>query len=329
MFYLYLITILINNKKYTGQTIDPATRWRQHIYESKKDIPPMIINRAMKKHCFTDGYFDPTKCTFEVIACCMTQEQANDLEELLIIQENTHIRNKMGYNVSNGGSVAPKTEQWKKQLSNWHASLSPEEKAKRSKRQSEAMFNLIATKGHPAQGTKRTPEQLQNLSKARKEHPVIYTPEIRKRLSDSHIGKKQPEELIQKRVSSIKVTVEKRTQKLTESGELKCNVPNCDVNGRHHYIILDGIRYCSMHGQRIRKTGSYELLPRTSHNKGKKTPEWVLQKMRGRIPHNKRVFTQEELVRILDDTYSIRQTAREFGVTDKVIARIRKEHKKP
>ena len=351
LYHLYVITIFSNNKKYTGQTIDPVTRWRQHIYESRKEKPSMIINRAMKKHCFTDGHFDPTKCSFEVIACCLTQDNANALEELLIVQENTHIKNKMGYNVSLGGNNAPKTDAWRKQLSDWHASLTPKEKATRRQRQSEVMLNLIATKGHPAQGTKRTPEQLENLSRARKEHPVEYTIELRQKMSNSHKGKTQSEELIQKRVISIKLTCEERTNQLIEAGELKCHAPECKVQGKYkpNYRWIDGLRYCVKHYNRFQKFGTFDKP--APHNKGKLMPEEHRQKLLGRPPHNKgkgmppiseetrlklkqhnppnKTFIEDEkVIAILSNTtLSINKLAKELQVTRRIIDRIKVEYR--
>lgn len=172
MHHLYCITIHTNNKKYIGQTIDPVTRWRQHIREAKKDIPSMIINRAMKKHCFTDGYFDINKCSFNIVACSLTQESANYLEELLIQQENSHISNRMGYNVSAGGSTAAKTTEWKQKVSislMGHEVL-PETRHKLSIAHTGKVLSE-ETKikiGIGSKGRIKTPETCQKLSEANK-----------------------------------------------------------------------------------------------------------------------------------------------------------------
>lgn len=70
----------------------------------------MVINQAMKKYGIENF-------TFEVIACCLNQDDTNDTETLLVIQEESHVSLGKGYNVSNGGSNAPKTETWKKEMS--------------------------------------------------------------------------------------------------------------------------------------------------------------------------------------------------------------------
>lgn len=109
MHYIYKITNLINNKVYIGQTKDFNQRWRQHKLETKKAIPSMIVNKAMKKYG-VDNFI------FEVIVSCLDQDAANDCEELIIIQEQSHITLDKGYNVSNGGSTAPKTEAWRQKM---------------------------------------------------------------------------------------------------------------------------------------------------------------------------------------------------------------------
>lgn len=106
--YIYKITNLINNKVYIGQSIDVKQRWRQHKYETKKDKPKMIINRAMKKHGIENF-------SFEVIASCFDMSAANDAETFIVAQENSLIPN--GYNVTNGGYNSPKTKEWKQQMS--------------------------------------------------------------------------------------------------------------------------------------------------------------------------------------------------------------------
>lgn len=108
MHYLYRITIITNQKVYIGQTQDYKQRWRQHKLETKKENPKMIINCAMKKYGIDN-------CLFEVIAICKSWEDANEMETLLVSQYNSLVPN--GYNVSNGGSNAPKTEEWKQHMS--------------------------------------------------------------------------------------------------------------------------------------------------------------------------------------------------------------------
>lgn len=105
--YIYKITNLVNNKIYIGQTVNISKRWSQHQTSVKNNKPTQVVHNAMIKYG-TDNF------KFEIVASCLDQDAANDTEEIIIKQENSQI---CGYNISNGGSVAPKTEIWKKYMS--------------------------------------------------------------------------------------------------------------------------------------------------------------------------------------------------------------------
>lgn len=177
MHYMYKITNQINNKVYIGQTIDVGARWSAHKSKAKIENPVQYISRAIAK-------YGAENFVFETIVICRTQEDADEIESILIYQYDSRDK-QFGYNIKPGGNVAPHSEETKQ-------------------KQSQATFNQIATKGHPAQGTKRTSEQLQTLSKVRKEHPVKYTEEIRKNMSESHIGIKDSEDTKDKKSESAK-----------------------------------------------------------------------------------------------------------------------------
>lgn len=257
--YLYRITCLINNKNYIGQTVDPTSRWRGHRRDSAD--PKVPIQFAIKK-------YGTHNFEFEVIATCKGQDNANELETLLVTQYNSFINNE-GYNATHGGQNAPKSDNWIQAMKDWHASLSEEERAEISKKQAEATIKQIREKGHPAQGTKRTPEQLKTLSKARLDNPVEYTAEIRERMSEAHIGHKESEETKLKRGAKIQEAWNKRNEIRFATGEIKCNAPGCEIFGKYKYMIINNIRYCHVHGKRLNRTGLLELQPRSSHNKNK------------------------------------------------------------
>lgn len=49
--YIYMITNLINNKVYIGQTIYPInSRFSRHIYLSKSKKPITLISKTIKKY---------------------------------------------------------------------------------------------------------------------------------------------------------------------------------------------------------------------------------------------------------------------------------------
>lgn len=234
MHYLYRITNNLNGKIYIGQTVDIINRWRAHnSYAKKPEKTGQYIHRSMAK-------YGSENFIFEAIATCKTQEHADETELILISQYNS--RNKeFGYNIKPGGSTSPHSDETKQKLR-------------------EATLRQIETQGHPAQGTKRTPEQSANLSRARLEHPVDYTPEIRQKMSESHLGKVLPEEQRQKMSESIKQNWAERNEIRFADGTIKCNAPGCEVIGKAKYKIIDGIRYCNKHGLRMLRYGRLDRI---------------------------------------------------------------------
>lgn len=177
LFYLYRITNLINNKIYIGQSISPRARWYQHKNDASKDSPPMVITQAIKK-------YGNENFSFEIIATCKNQDNANDLETILVFQNESHISTGKGYNVSYGGMNAPKTEAWRQQMRNYWAD--PEYKAK---------VSSAISKTHMGMGHTEETRKLLSI--------------VRSGAGNSNWGKKQSEETISKRVA--KNTGKKRT----------------------------------------------------------------------------------------------------------------------
>jgi group I intron endonuclease len=97
MLFIYKITNLINGKIYIGQTINPSRRWSQHKSNAKLQKGKQIITAAIRK-------YGPDSFSFQIIATCLSQDQANCSEELIIQQENSRHPN-IGYNVDKGGML--------------------------------------------------------------------------------------------------------------------------------------------------------------------------------------------------------------------------------
>lgn len=96
--YVYKITNNINGKAYIGITNNPKRRW-----ENEKSYPSdpkkrQVIQNAIHK-------YGAENFNFEILYKGISIEQAVDLEEKLIEEENTLIPN--GYNVARGGSYHP------------------------------------------------------------------------------------------------------------------------------------------------------------------------------------------------------------------------------
>jgi hypothetical protein len=54
-----------------------------------------------------------------------------------------------------------------------------------------------------------------------------------------------------------------------------CNAPGCE---RTDDFKVNGVRYCNMHEQRLRRSGSLELNPQVPWNKGKRSKDTNLLK---------------------------------------------------
>lgn len=245
--YLYRITCLVNQKVYIGQTVDPTSRWRGHRRDSAD--PKVPIQFAIKKH--GNDNFD-----FEVIATCKGQDNANELETFLVAQYDSYVSNNKGYNATHGGMNAPKSEAWHKAMEQWRNSLTPEERAEISKKQSDATVQQIATQGHPATGRIVTEEEKELHRKARLENPIDYTPEVRQHMSEAHLGIKDTEETKQRKSESAAKAWEKRV----DYSDIKCHAEGCEVAGKTKYKIIDGIRYCNKHGLRMLRYGRLNTL---------------------------------------------------------------------
>jgi len=185
MHYLYKITNQVNRKVYIGQAKNYNQRWRQHKQESKREQPRMIINRAMKKHGI-DNF------TFEIIASCKTLDDANEIETILVMQYESHISSNKGYNVSNGGSNAPKTEVWRQQMRDYWANPAWKDNVIKS-------IN-IASQARTPEERAATAKLLSEKLQGRHLSPDTefktghqHSPESLQKISDSLTGKTYPE----------------------------------------------------------------------------------------------------------------------------------------
>lgn len=281
MHYLYRITNIKNNKIYIGQAINLSARWSVHKNNAlNPERSTQYIHYAMAKHKIHNFIF-------EHIATCKSQDDADELE-MLLIQQYKSLSSQHGYNIKNGGKAGSHSESTKEKLR-------------------KAMFKQIAEKGHPAQGKKWTDEQKANLSATLKalDKDKIYTPEVRKRMSDAHLGQKPSAETLALRVESLKKSWASRIDY-----SRKCAAPGCEVSGRAKYRIINNIRYCANHGDRMRRNGDLEPRSLGAHNIGREPP-------------NKHKFSKDEIDYILISKSSTCALAREFGVTEKVIKRVR------
>ena len=178
MHYLYKITDTLNNKVYIGQTVDNKKRWLQHkAYAKAPEKTGQYIHRAMAKYGIENF-------TFEIIATALTQEDTNETESILIKQYDSRNKDR-GYNLMIGGS---------------HGGHSEETKEK----QRQATIRQIDEKGHPAAGgvVIRRRERITSQNTTRKPNR-IYS-QIRKNMSEAHLGIKDSEETKVKKSEAAK-----------------------------------------------------------------------------------------------------------------------------
>lgn len=296
MHYIYKITNILNNKVYIGQTNDPKYRWYQHQSYSKGEKPQQYIHRAIAKYSVENF-------TFEVIDVGLNQWHIDCLETNYI--QTFDSRNKeYGYNLAPGGGGVG----------------SGANHPLYGKKQSQETINKRIEK---LRGQKRTPEQLQHLSQARKDHPVIYTDEIRLRMSEAHLGNIDSEETKQRKADSASVAWETRA----DYTDVKCQAPGCQISGKAKYKFIDGIRYCNKHGLRMLRNGTLEKLPVFKYTDDNPMPEEVRKKCgngsRGKPAYNRIIFTDEQISMILSDNRSNKKIAKDLKVTEKVIKRIK------
>lgn len=271
MHHLYKITNQLNGKIYIGQSNNYKHRWSRHVYFAKNpEKTGQYIHRAMAKYGIENF-------KYEIIATCLTQEDANEIESVLIVQYNSR-NNEYGYNLTVGGDYGGHSEETKQKLR-------------------KATLNQIATKGPPGLGSKRTTEQKEKMSFAQQNRTWEYTAEVRKNMSDAHKGKKQPPEAVKKRADMMRA----------RKGDMKCSASGCDIMDRRHSSVIDGIRYCAMHSYRVKTTGSAAPIPRKAHNR--------------------KHFTNEQIISILSDKRTAKTIGKDFNVSETVILRIRKEAK--
>lgn len=145
--YIYIITNILNNKVYIGQTLYPKKRWITHkTCKSSK----LYIDRAIKK-------YGVNKFSFEILVNCQSQENANNME-IFFISKFDSCNKSYGYNIKYGGKVS----------SGWHHTK--ETKYKISKSETGKIVSLeTKSKMSSSQKTRiRSRNEFDKMSKTKK-----------------------------------------------------------------------------------------------------------------------------------------------------------------
>jgi len=202
---MYRIINIIDGRVYIGQTVNPGRRWSDHKWLAKQKHE-QYIHRAMSK-------YGVENFEYEVIATCLTSEDANETEKLLIRQYNSRDK-EFGYNVAPGGETPwnlglpkelnpltgiPRSEETKKKISEGNIGktmppCSDERKKKMSdmykgRKLDEDWKNKI---GQSNSGKFRSDETKEKISKSNT--GKIVSDETKEKMSESHIGMKKSED---------------------------------------------------------------------------------------------------------------------------------------
>lgn len=115
--YLYMITNLINNKKYIGVTNNPQKRWENHKCNND---PTMVIAKAIKK-------YGKENFKFEILLSNIPIDKIDQYEQEYIKKYHTHVSEGKGYNVSWGGMGFKGVQQDTRGNNNSNSHLNEEE----------------------------------------------------------------------------------------------------------------------------------------------------------------------------------------------------------
>lgn len=180
---IYLITNLLNGKKYVGQSVDIKKRWNEHKYHDNS----MLVHRAIAKYGI-DNF------KFEVICEC-TKGELNELEKKYIQEYNSMHPN--GYNLKTGGgqcieyceaSKRRMSEAQKKHVG-WHHSEETKQKIGNAHRGRKRPAESVEKMRKALTGRHLSPEHVEKLriaSTGRRQ-----TPEAREKTRMANLGKKR------------------------------------------------------------------------------------------------------------------------------------------
>lgn len=182
---IYLVTNLVNNKVYVGQTRQKTSvRWTRHQQDSAKGMD-LRFYRAIRK-------YGVEKFDLQEIAVAGSQEQANNLEKLWILCLRA-TEKEFGYNGTFGGEGGKMTaEANAKKSASLKASWTPE----RRKSHGQSRKGMLTGEANPmygrTQGTPHTEETKLKLSAIRVK--MFEDPDFKQKMTEANTGKHHTEE---------------------------------------------------------------------------------------------------------------------------------------
>ncbi len=119
MGFIYVVTNIINNKKYVGLTSKTIEeRWKRHLYDANIRKDDFYFHKAIRK-------YGENNFKIEKVEEC-PDEHLKEREKFYIQQYNSFYKNKQGYNLTLGGDGLSSID-YKKVLSLWDCGLSAKE----------------------------------------------------------------------------------------------------------------------------------------------------------------------------------------------------------
>lgn len=160
MHYIYKITNRLDGKVYIGQTVNTDNRWKAHkSYAKNKTKCKQVIHQAIAKYGIEN--FE-----FEVLACSLDKDSANDAEVQIIKQYNSRDK-KNGYNIAVGGGFSmlglKHSDETKARIGAASRGIKPSNEAR--KKRSESMRAVVGGK-QPSWlvGIKKSKEERERLA---------------------------------------------------------------------------------------------------------------------------------------------------------------------
>jgi group I intron endonuclease len=107
---LYLLTNIVNGKRYVGVSVDPPARWRQHKWAALRAGAKSALYNAIRK-------YGAESFKLSILEWCDSRERASDLEKRWIRVCDSRVTGGHGYNISEGGDGAPQTPESRARIS--------------------------------------------------------------------------------------------------------------------------------------------------------------------------------------------------------------------